>query len=249
MIDYNQLAADYARYRRVHPGVLQELASGAGLGRKSRVLEVGCGTGNYIIALAESLGCKCWGLEPSEQMLSKARKRSQLVLFLSGSAEKLGVPEASFDLVFSVDVIHHVGDPGAHYREAYRALAPGGKVCTITDSEAIIRTRVPLSVYFPETVEADLQRYPGIGRLREWMLDAGFSGFQETEVAFPYERADIEIYRWKAYSCLHLISDMGFQEGIKRLEQDLLKGPIPCVAQYVLVWGEKPLQDGQIDLQ
>src|SRR3712207_7697189 len=45
-------------------------------------------------------------------------------LFRSGRAEGLPVPDASFDLVYSVDVIHHVGDRPAAFREAARVLRP-----------------------------------------------------------------------------------------------------------------------------
>ena len=50
-IDYDMLAREYARHRRVHPEVVKGLISGGGITQSSHVLEVGSGTGNYIIAL------------------------------------------------------------------------------------------------------------------------------------------------------------------------------------------------------
>ncbi len=239
MIDYDPIAAAYARHRQVHPGVLQNLVEVSGAGRTARLLEVGCGTGNYIVALQSLLDCACWGIDPSEEMLTRARERSDRVQFQRGSAEHLGLPADSFDLLFSVDVIHHLRDRAAYFRQAHRALSPGGKICTVTDSEWIIRQRQPLAIYFPETVERELARYPRIAQLRALMADVGFEQIEEHSVEFPYQLADAQAYRDKAFSSLHLIPEVAFQRGLARMERDLRQGPIPCVSRYLLLWGVK----------
>jgi ubiquinone/menaquinone biosynthesis C-methylase UbiE len=106
--DYDVLAKDYARHRQIQPEVLKNLIQIGEITRISKVLDVGCGTGNYTIAFKKAAGCSCWGIEPSEQMLAKALERSQQAHFKQGRAEKLDYPADFFDLVFSVDVIHHV---------------------------------------------------------------------------------------------------------------------------------------------
>jgi ubiquinone/menaquinone biosynthesis C-methylase UbiE len=239
MIHYNELAEEYARHRQVHPGVVQALLETGEVSRETRVLEVGCGTGNYVIRIAETTGCQAWGIDPSEGMLAKARARSQKVRFLPGRAEALEIPDCAFDLIFSVDVIHHVGDREAYFREAWRVLAHGGRLCTVTDSEAIIRQRRPLAVYFPETVEADLNRYPALKALELWVVKAGFHEIMEARVDFSYTRDDIQAFREQAYSCLHLIPKEAFRRGLRRMEEDLEKGPIECISSYVLLWGRK----------
>lgn len=238
-LDYNSLAQAYALHRQVMPEVLQGLVDGSFLNAASRVLDVGCGTGNYTIAVEQASAASCWGCDPSEQMLGKAQGRSQKAIFQLGKAEQLDFPDEFFDLVFSVDVIHHVGDRAAFYRQAFRVLKPGGKVCTVTDSEDIIRRRQPLSEYFPETIPAELARYPRIADLRQMMLDAGFSGLDECQVEHPYNLSDAGPYRAKAYSSLHLIPTEAFERGIRRMQQDLEQQPIQAVARYLLLWGNK----------
>jgi ubiquinone/menaquinone biosynthesis C-methylase UbiE len=130
-LDYDELAADYARNRRVHPGVLAALAEGIGPG--SKALEIGCGTGNYAVALRELTSCSVTGIDPSSGMLAKARARSDDIDWREGSAEATGLPGGRFDLAYLVDVIHHVKDRHAFAREAWRVLAPGGRVCVATD--------------------------------------------------------------------------------------------------------------------
>jgi 16S rRNA A1518/A1519 N6-dimethyltransferase RsmA/KsgA/DIM1 with predicted DNA glycosylase/AP lyase activity len=48
---YNAAAREYSRHRQVHPEVLRRLLLDGGIDRASRVLEVGCGTGNYTTAI------------------------------------------------------------------------------------------------------------------------------------------------------------------------------------------------------
>jgi SAM-dependent methyltransferase len=238
-VDYDKIASDYANNRQVHPEVLKHLVSTGNLDCDSKVLEVGCGTGNYILALERLAGCQCWGIDPSQGMLVKAGARSGAVDFKLGWAEDISFSSDYFDLVFSVDVIHHVEDRPVFFQEAYRVLAPGGKVCTVTDSEWVIRHRRPLAVYFPETVAPELDRYPRISELQSMMAQAGFGQIHEESVAHPYQLTDIQAYRDKAFSALYLIPENAFRRGIERLERDLCAGPIPCVSRYVLLWGAK----------
>lgn len=238
-VDYNVLAQEYAEHRQVHPEVLQNLVEAGELKAASRVLEVGCGTGNYTIAIEKITGCSCWGVDPSEQMLAMANARTSNAHFRIGSAEGLDFPGEIFDLVFSVDVIHHVSDRAAYFQEAYRVLKRGEEVCTVTDSEEIIRNRQPLSVYFPETVTVDLGRYLRISDLQAMMVRAGFGSLEEKVVEFSYSLTDIQEYRDKAFSCLHLIPAAAFERGLERMEHDLSAGSIPGVSRYLLLWGTK----------
>lgn len=238
-LNYDNLAADYARHRRVHPGVLANLIATGGLTAAANVLEVGSGTGNYIIALRAGVGCRCSGIEPSTEMLATARSRTSQVQFVQGRAEAINCRDASIDLVFSVDVIHHVVDRPAFFGEARRVLKPGGRICTATDSEEDIARRRPLSSHFPETVAVELRRYPPIAMLRGEMLAAGFTEIDTENVEFVYDLNDIQPYRDRVFSSLHLIPDDAVARGVSRLDAELANGPVPALSLYTLVWGTK----------
>jgi ubiquinone/menaquinone biosynthesis C-methylase UbiE len=241
-LDYNWLAEEYARNRQLHPGVLQALIDGGGPTAASCVLEVGFGTGNYIFAIQQATDCTCWGIDPSEQMLARARQRGALVTFGQGSAEEMEFPAASFDLVFSVDVIHHVADRPSYFREAVRVLRPGGSLCTVTDSPEDIRRRRPLSNYFPETVAIEMSRYPTIEALRPELTRAGFRHSREQQVELAYQLTDNGPYRDRAYSALHLIQSVDYERGLARLAADLYRGPVAALSLYTLVWAMSPHQ-------
>ena len=235
--DYSVLAQQYAAHRRVHPSVVALLANG--LRPESRVLEVGCGTGNYLAAIHDSTGCECVGLDPSTEMLSQLRMRGLPIRAIEGRAEHVDLLVEEFDLVYSVDVIHHVDDRDAAFREAYRRVRNGGRVCTVTDSEWTIRNREPQSMYFPDTIGVELKRYPSIEVLRSELTRAGFDSLNEETAEYSYEITDVDAYRHKVFSSLLFISDESFRHGLARLEDALRHGPVPCVSRYVLVWGTK----------
>jgi ubiquinone/menaquinone biosynthesis C-methylase UbiE len=239
-LSYDGLAGEYAAHRRLHTGVLRELVHRTRLTPQSAVLEVGSGTGNYARALAARCGCTAWGLDPSAAMLSYAAAHPGAAHWLQGRAEQLVFAARAFDLVFSVDVIHHVSDKASFYRQAARTLRPGGRICTVTDSREIILQREVLSGYFPDTVDLELARYPRIAELQAWMAAAGLQGLQVITVEEPYELSSIGPFRDRAYSSLHLITEEAWRAGLERLERDMGRGPVRGVSRYACVWGHRP---------
>jgi SAM-dependent methyltransferase len=237
-INYDHLAKEYAQNRKVDPGVLGGLLRTAGIHANSHVLELGCGTGNYCRALQEVSGCRILGIDRSLGMLSIAKKQSTVNLLSSSLAEALCLPGNFFDMAFSVDVIHHISDRGAYFAEAWRVLKPGGACCTVTDSEEIIRKR-KIMQYFPEGVDIEIQRYPGIQELIDRMALQGFHNIRQETVEFSYELKDLQPFRERAFSILHLISETGFQSGLRHMESDLAKGPIQITTRYLMLWGDK----------
>jgi ubiquinone/menaquinone biosynthesis C-methylase UbiE len=168
------------------------------------------------------------------------RRALTSVQLRQGQAECLALPDAQFDLVLSVDVIHHVQDQRAYVKHAFRTLKPRGRICTVTDSAWIIGHREPLAVYWPETIELELARYPRIDDLQTLYQEAGFVSMRTEQVEHRATLTDTQAYRDKAFSSLHLISEAAFRRGMARLERDLRRGPVAWVSRYVLVWGTKP---------
>lgn len=224
----------------MHPGVVQALQAGGALGTATRVLDVGCGTGNYARALHALTDCAVVGVDPSSEMLARARASAPALRFDTGRAEALPFDDGRFDLVFSVDVIHHVEDRRAFFREARRVLTPGGRLCTFTDSADDIARRVPLSSHFPETIPVELDRYSPIPTLTTEMAAAGFDQISTEAVELAYDLDDPTPYRARAFSSLHLIDDAAFAAGLARLERDLAGGPIRALSLYTLLWGCSP---------
>lgn len=96
-----------------------------------RILDVGCGTGNFSIKLAE-MGCKVTGIDISEEMLKIAREKVKAkgleVDFHQMDAYHLEFEENSFDGVFSMAAFEFITEPQKAYDEMYRVLKPGGQL-------------------------------------------------------------------------------------------------------------------------
>jgi len=98
------------------------------------VLDVGCGSGNLTLTANRYAGPSglVHGVDASPEMIELARKKAQQsganVVFDVGLIEKLPFPEATFDVVISRLVIHHLPDDLKRqgFAEMFRVLKPGG---------------------------------------------------------------------------------------------------------------------------
>ena len=75
--------------------------------------------------------------------------------------------------------------------------------------------------------------------LEALLSQTGFTSISSRTVEFPHTLTDLQPFRDRAFSSLHLISEQAYQQGLARLEQDLAHGPIACISYYLLLWGEK----------
>lgn len=100
----------------------------AGLSPESRVLEVGVGTGSNVMPFVLE-GMDVVGIDPSAPTLEvaqvKAAGRPNLTLLADGG-DRLPVPDARFDCVLTVHVLHTVADWRACLDEIARVLRPSG---------------------------------------------------------------------------------------------------------------------------
>lgn len=105
----------------------EALALSAGMS----ALDVGCGTGDDVRAIAEIVGPngRVCGLDSSAAMLDAARARGVPgnVTFVEGHAESLPFANATFDAARAERLFQHLDDPQAAARELRRVLRDGGK--------------------------------------------------------------------------------------------------------------------------
>ncbi len=97
-----------------------------------RVLDAGCGTGEYSCWYARR-GSYVTAVDLSAPSLRLAAEYArgqglENIQFLKQSVLKLDFPDASFDYVYSMGVLHHTPDPYGGFRELCRVLRPGGVV-------------------------------------------------------------------------------------------------------------------------
>ena len=90
-----------------------------------RVLDVGCGVGMYTNAFLRETP-HVFGVEVERERAMEAQERATGVAQALG--ERLPFPDATFDVVYSHEVLEHVADDRACAAEMVRVTRPGGRV-------------------------------------------------------------------------------------------------------------------------
>jgi SAM-dependent methyltransferase len=103
--------------------LLEALLSLAGGGPGPRILDLGCGTGGVLQALAPQGSAV--GIDSVELALRFCRNKG-LASVVQGSVLELPFRLASFDVCVLMDVLEHVDDEAALLTEVRRVLRPGG---------------------------------------------------------------------------------------------------------------------------
>ncbi|MGW2324968.1 class I SAM-dependent methyltransferase [Streptomyces sp. NPDC001700] len=127
---------DAELYDRARPGYPPELYDDlmelAGTGPGSRVLEVGCGTGQATVPLA-GRGCRITAVEAGPHMAAVARCNlagASAVEVVTAEFESWPLPEEPFDVVVSATAFHWI-DPAVRITKAADALRPGGALAVV----------------------------------------------------------------------------------------------------------------------
>jgi SAM-dependent methyltransferase len=96
-----------------------------------RILDVGCGDGEFAIELGKR-GAKVMGIDASADMIVAARARTKLqnadVAFQVAEAEHLPFSTGQFDLVTAITIVCFVDDAAPVFQEIARVLRPGGRL-------------------------------------------------------------------------------------------------------------------------
>lgn len=155
-----------------------------------RVLDACCGTGDLALA-AQSAGGTVTGLDFSEAMLERARRKSAEVEWLQGDLLRLPFSDRSFDAATVGFGVRNVEDLDRGLRELRRVLRPGGRLGILE----IVRPRGPLALFYRAWFDglvpvagkvlpggdaysylpASVRRFPGPSELGGRVRAAGFA--------------------------------------------------------------------------
>ena len=173
-------------YERARPGypaeLFDELAALGGLGAGSRVLEIGCGTGQATRPLAER-GLQIVCVELGASLAAVARRNLagfSNVEVVNAVFEEWEAEEASFDAVVAFTAFHWV-DPEVKYEKPARLLRPGGALAVVETKHVVPEGSDRFWVDVQEDYDAVLpsreNRPPGrpedVGDLRAELAETG----------------------------------------------------------------------------
>jgi len=154
-----------------------------------RVLDACCGTGDLAVE-AERRGGVVVGLDFSERMLERARRKSGSIEWVQGDALALPFADGEFDAVTVGFGVRNFEDLGRGLSELGRVLRPGGRIAVleITRPRGLLRPffRLWFDVLVPAAgkvlpggkaytyLPASVRRFPGADDLTELLERAGF---------------------------------------------------------------------------
>lgn len=180
---YDPLLARLLPEDRFKRALIEQAAIPSG----ARILDLGCGTGTLTLEIKRARpGAAVSGVDADSEALELAKGKAAAaavpITLHHGMAQKLPLPDASFDRVVSSLFFHHLDPAGkaAALAEARRVLEPGGEL-HVADwgraRNALMRLAfLPVQFLdgFPQT------RDNVAGRLPEFMTRAGFEKASET---------------------------------------------------------------------
>ena len=154
-------------------------------------LDVGCGNGYAVRAMAEAVGepGTVYGVDLSAEMIARARASADNppnVRFEQARAEALPLDAEKLDRLLSVEMLYYAGDIPAVLKEWARVLKPGGGVWVMMDfyAENPYCTTWPQDLGVPMTLWSEVQ-------YRQAFEQAGFEKI-ETSRIFDSRPVDVE---------------------------------------------------------
>lgn len=155
-----------------------------------RVLDACCGTGDLAVAARKAGAREVIGIDFSERMLERARRKAPEVEWIQADVLALPFDDGSFDAAVVGFGVRNVEDLAAGLKELRRVLRPGGRLGILE----ITKPRGPLAVFYKlwfdrivpllgrvlpggaayTYLPASVRRFPGPEELADLLRTCGF---------------------------------------------------------------------------
>ncbi|GIG35025.1 class I SAM-dependent methyltransferase [Cellulomonas pakistanensis] len=168
------------------------LLDAAGVGPGTRLLDVGCGTGE-LLADAAARGAVVAGADLAPGMVARSLAAAPGADVRVADAEDLPWPDGALDVVAAVNVLHLADDPAAAAAEAARVLVPGGvlAVCGWAERDRCALDAVEAALAADDGEEVDPESpLRSEGPVRALLAGAGLAVEHVALVEVPWTAAD-----------------------------------------------------------
>ncbi len=165
--------------------------------RRKRVLDAGCGNGRHAYYAAEN-GAEVWAIDigSAVDVAKRNNQRHDNVRVAQADIYHLPFEPESFDLIYSIGVLHHLPDPESAFRNLLQYLKPGGwihiylywkpenqpvKRALLALVTAVRRftTRIPHQLLYGLSFPAAAVAFAGFVWPYQLLLAAGLNGIAE----------------------------------------------------------------------
>jgi ubiquinone/menaquinone biosynthesis C-methylase UbiE len=200
-------------------------------GKRTRILDLGAGTGRFSALFARMFDAQVLGIEPSQAMLAVAMAGAKLnnLAYAAGSAECIPLRGQSCDLAWLSHVWHHIRDHHSCVRELHRVVSPGSHVLMRGTFGDQLDGFPTLFRFWPATRQI-CQQLPTI---QQTVVVFEAHGFVLSEHRRVQQRTSASLRefaertRLRADTALALMSDSEFREGQAAIEMAATHEHVP----------------------
>lgn len=214
---YENSYANYDRYRRADPAITKKLLHLFSPQTEGKYLDMGCGSGNYTIALKKE-GVNIEGIDLSPKMLSLAQAKAPDMVWKEGNMLALPYQDAFFDGALTINTLHYFRPSFPQlFKEMRRVLKPGGKLLlfAVTIEQC---AQYWGCQYFPFALELGYKILPKKSELLHIIADSGFQDVTCEPFFITHETEDLFFYSCKYRP--HLYLDPSIRAGMTPLQLD-----------------------------
>ncbi|MDD4796344.1 MAG: class I SAM-dependent methyltransferase [Eubacteriales bacterium] len=228
---FNEVPAVYDKWRPAYvPALYDDIAAYAGIGQRSRLLEVGIGTGQATLPFLQR-GCVVTAVELGGELAAFTREkfRPYSNFTIQNTAfEDYDAADGSFDAVYSASAFHWIPE-AIGYAKVYRLLKAGGTFARFANHPYKDKGNEPLHLAIQRVYEAYL---PGAVLSPEYSQDRAAD---RAAIAGKYGFADVtyklyrRVRRFDAQSYAQLISTYSDHRALGREKLAAFAGEIAAV--------------------
>jgi len=257
---YDKIGIDYNLTRRADKYLTEQLMFHLKPNKEGLYLDIGCGTGNYTNELQKK-GFQFIGIDPSDEMLEKAKAKNQQIDWRVGAAENTGLADIKVNGVIGSLTIHHWTNLEKGFSELCRVMKEDGRIVIFT-STPIQMKGYWLNHYFPKMLNDSITQMPSSEKVQNAMQNAGIeiTGTKKYDIKPDLEdqflycgKQNPELYfddkiRNGISSFSSLANQKEVEQGLKTLRKDMDSGKIKQIinlyendlGDYLYIIGKKP---------
>jgi ubiquinone/menaquinone biosynthesis C-methylase UbiE len=233
MSDYNITGKNYNYTRKADRYLVDLMRTMLNPKQGLTYLDIGCGTGNYTIALSEG-GFEFRGVDPSTVMLHEAKEKESAIIWTLGRAEQIPYEDQMFSGAVASLTLHHWSNLQQGFLEIYRTLKPKSNFIVFTATPEQMQNYW-LNHYFPEMMNKSVTQMPSLQEIMNAACDAGFKLSLSLEYFVKMNVQDLFLYSGKHRPSMYLdrvvrsnissfatlSNDVEIAQGLAKLSSDI----------------------------
>lgn len=193
---YETTSQAYDFHRKADPELVDHFMHYLQPHEQGNILDIGCGSGNYTIALA-ARGLPIEGIDLSPSMLAKAKNKCPRLIWTQGDMRSLPFGSDQFSGAITINTLHYVREElPSVFKEIRRVIKPGGNfVCYAIALEQCLQFW--LGHYFPFFRESGRKNLAPQNIILEALSKAGFTDIQAQPFFVSEKTSDFFTYACK----------------------------------------------------